>query len=270
MSQQKMADDEKSPKNSSDKVKQEDGKHSLVTLKKAEPSENISIVKSLEGKSEEVLEKVHDTEPSLEKVYDGKMSDKDTVESKMALEKHQESDKQEGTRQGVVSSRSLDPGSLATVGEHPSPNTLEKRLKVGSERIVRNESDIFSLKEQTSVESSIFSVNGSPSRKVVIYKRRGVSPSKIFPFDKTHNEPSETVAKSLDRVNDSKEYCDLKRPSSSIRNPLTGTGLNSNDEYKFKGNKRRDGNPLLGVGYSPEAMPSAQRIPPGGYAHKLW
>nr|CAH7751309.1 unnamed protein product [Callosobruchus chinensis] len=53
-----MADDEKSPKNSSDKVKQEDGKHSLVTLKKAEPSENISIVKSLEGKSEEVLEKV--------------------------------------------------------------------------------------------------------------------------------------------------------------------------------------------------------------------
>ncbi|VEN61651.1 unnamed protein product, partial [Callosobruchus maculatus] len=103
-----------------------------------------------------------------------------------------------------------------------------------------------------------------------IYKRRGFSPSNIFPFDKTHNEPSGNIAKSVERVNDSKEYCDLKRPSSSIRNPLTGTGLNSNDEYKFKGNKRRDGNPLLGVGYSPEAMPSSQRIPPGGYSHKLW
>nr|CAI5826380.1 unnamed protein product [Callosobruchus analis] len=53
-----MADDEKSPKNPTDKVKQEDGKNSLDTLKKAQPSENISIGKSLEGKSEEVLEKV--------------------------------------------------------------------------------------------------------------------------------------------------------------------------------------------------------------------
>lgn len=31
-----------------------------------------------------------------------------------------------------------------------------------------------------------------------------------------------------------------------------------------------DGNPLLGLGYSPEATPSTHRIPPGGYSHKLW
>lgn len=34
-------------------------------------------------------------------------------------------------------------------------------------------------------------------------------------------------------------YNDEKRPSSSYRNPLTGTGLTSSDEYKSKGNKRK-------------------------------
>ncbi|CAH2013965.1 unnamed protein product [Acanthoscelides obtectus] len=76
---------------------------------------------------------------------------------------------------------------MATVGESLSPATFEKGMKAGSERIVRNQSDIFSLKTQTSVESSIFSVNGSPSRKVIY--RRVVSPSNVFPFDKTHTEP---------------------------------------------------------------------------------
>lgn len=44
-------------------------------------------------------------------------------------------------------------------------------------------------------------------------------------------------------------YNDEKRPSSSYRNPLTGTGLSSNDEYKSKGIKRK-GKQVLLKGYT--------------------
>ncbi|CAG9770264.1 unnamed protein product [Ceutorhynchus assimilis] len=66
------------------------------------------------------------------------------------------------------------------------------------------------------------------------------------------------------------EYTE-KRPPSGFRNPLTGNGLHSHDEYKGKTDRRIDGNPVLGLGYDPEVhQGGSNRVPPGGYAHKLW
>ncbi|KAJ8984626.1 hypothetical protein NQ317_009854 [Molorchus minor] len=170
-------------------------------------------------------------------------------------------------------------GKFVSKSSPATPNQEKRRIGsvvsgfAQNERINRNQSDIFSLKEETTVASSIFSVNGSPSRKV--YRRKEGTSSNVFPFGKKEEPPSEKNKDKVDtpkeKVRDTKEsYNELRRPSSSLRNPLTGTGLSSNDEYKFKGNKRKDGNPLLGLGYSPEVTPSTHRIPPGGYSHKLW
>ncbi|XP_066251419.1 uncharacterized protein [Euwallacea similis] len=118
------------------------------------------------------------------------------------------------------------------------------------EKIIRNQSDILSLKEvPTTLLTSIYSVNGSPSRKVY----RKPEPAS-YVFQRNEDPPG-----------------DEKRPSNSYRNPLTGTGLSSNDEYKSKAIKRKEGNPLLGLGYDNDnKVTSRHKIPPGGYSHKLW
>lgn len=73
-----------------------------------------------------------------------------------------------------------------------------------------------------------------------IYRKKEINPSNVFPFGQHCEPPSEKIASPRDKIREGREnYNDVKRPSSSIRNPLTGTGLSSNDEYKFKGNKRK-------------------------------
>lgn len=109
------------------------------------------------------------------------------------------------------------------------------------DRVMKNQSDIFALNNQTSIASSIFSINGSPSRK--LYRKKELPPNNVFPVpDKIGKEVS-TSDRSLskEKIKDhiKSSYNDLKRPSSSIRNPLTGTGLSSNDEYKCKTTKRK-------------------------------
>ncbi|KAF7285364.1 hypothetical protein GWI33_010765 [Rhynchophorus ferrugineus] len=134
-------------------------------------------------------------------------------------------------------------------------------------KIIRNQSDIFSLKDApTTLQTSIFSVNGSPSRRVF----RKQEPAGHV-FQRSEDKSESGAASRRNRIT-RENYNDEKRPSSSYRNPLTGTGLSSNDEYKSKGLKRKDGNPLLGLGYDSEASSasSQHRIPPGGYSHKLW
>ncbi|XP_066141562.1 uncharacterized protein [Euwallacea fornicatus] len=118
------------------------------------------------------------------------------------------------------------------------------------EKIIRNQSDILSLKEvPTTLQTSIYSINGFPSRKV--YRKP---------------EPASYVFRRNENP-----FADEKRPSNSYRNPLTGTGLSSKDEYKSKEIKRKEGNPLLGLGYDNDTkVKSRHRIPPGGYSHKLW
>ncbi|XP_066141564.1 uncharacterized protein [Euwallacea fornicatus] len=126
-----------------------------------------------------------------------------------------------------------------------SEEEIEKK-----EKIIRNQSDILSLKEvPTTLQTSIYSINGFPSRKV--YRKP---------------EPASYVFRRNENP-----FADEKRPSNSYRNPLTGTGLSSKDEYKSKEIKRKEGNPLLGLGYDNDTkVKSRHRIPPGGYSHKLW
>ncbi|XP_050293903.1 uncharacterized protein LOC126734355 [Anthonomus grandis grandis] len=137
------------------------------------------------------------------------------------------------------------------------------------EKIIRNQSDIFSLKHMaTTLQTSIFSVNGSPSRKLF---RKQEPACHLFQKNEGQADKTEDSAPLIKSRITRENYNDEKRPSSSYRNPLTGTGLSSNDEYKSKGLKRKDGNPLLGLGYDEvNHAVSQHRIPPGGYSHKLW
>ncbi|XP_060526694.1 uncharacterized protein LOC132702210 [Cylas formicarius] len=140
-------------------------------------------------------------------------------------------------------------------------------------RTIRNQSDIFSLKpEPTELATSIFSINGSPSRK--IFRKTEPLPTGNVPRggdDAASTDPKMAATRPVTRIT-RENYNDEKRPSSSYRNPLTGSGLSSNDEYKSKGAKRKDGNPLLGSGYESElaGIGSSDRVPPGGYSHRLW
>ncbi|KAJ8952948.1 hypothetical protein NQ318_006565 [Aromia moschata] len=246
-------------------------------LHPAKPLENIAVVSKTPSNSQEKIEKIHDglSADSLAKV-----EHRAEVEEKIVHKP--EAKRPENERKPLIDSlvpQKADTKDRFESKSSPAAPAADKKARVGSaasglvhgERINRNQSDIFSLKEETSIASSIFSVNGSPSRKV--FRRKELTASNVFPFGQKEEPPSDkaTAAPTRDKPRDSKEsYNELRRPSSSVRNPLTGTGLSSNDEYKFKGSKRKDGNPLLGLGYSPEATPSAHRIPPGGYSHKLW
>lgn len=133
--------------------------------------------------------------------------------------------------------------------EPPGITNLERKPRVGSaisehnqgDRVVRNQSDIFSPNDESSIASSIFSINGSPSRK--LYRKKGLPANNVFPMPEgIKEEPPAEKAASSDKITKDhlrNSYSDLKRPSSSLRNPLTGTGLSSNDEYKCKTTKRK-------------------------------
>lgn len=133
--------------------------------------------------------------------------------------------------------------------------------------------------------TSIFSVSGAQSRK--IYHRQPISANNIFPSAKDdvvgvkEDEPpfdKASVHLKIEPNQESKAKMSEimasggRRPTSAFRNPLTGLGVSSSDENKCKGvHKRADGNPLLGTGYVDDRPASRnQRVPPGGYAHKLW
>lgn len=136
--------------------------------------------------------------------------------------------------------------------EPPGITNLERKHRISSatselnqgDRVIRNQSDIFSLNEETSIASSIFSVNGSPSRK--LYRKKELPPNNVFPMPDIlmkEQPPADQISPRDKIKNHSRNsYSDLKRPSSSLRNPLTGTGLSSNDEYKCKTTKRKGKN----------------------------
>ncbi|XP_056640214.1 uncharacterized protein LOC130447422 [Diorhabda sublineata] len=224
-------------------------------------NENIRITTKDSAESNELVEKVISGE-KMETVFDKKPP----IET-VANEK-------------VNENNPATPSNDDTIEDAPAPlpNTrklITEKRRVGSassalvtEKINRNQSDIFSLKDETTIASSIFSVNGSPSRKV--YRNVQKIPSNnVFSYGQLAEPLSDQIT-IRDKMRNKESYHDIKRPTSSLRNPLTGTGLSSNDEYKFKGNRKLDGNPLLGLGYTPEVAPSTHRIPPGGYSHKLW
>ncbi|CAG9818372.1 unnamed protein product [Phaedon cochleariae] len=253
--------------NSVTEENEKNSKESITNaLRPAKPSENIAISSATPLTSEEEFEKIHETVESEVNVRESKGT-LETSEKEKSDEpkKHPtEPTAKDTPSKTTQSSEKLPPTNL----DLPTPTSLDKKPRGEpnhNDRLLRNQSDIFSLKEQTSVSSSIFSINGSPSRKVS-RKRETV------PIGGQLSEPpaDKLSTVSRDKLRDRDSYNDMKRPTSSLRNPLTGTGLSSNDEYKFKSSKRKDGNPLLGLGYDPEVVPSGHRIPPGGFSHKLW
>nr|XP_023021928.1 uncharacterized protein LOC111510252 [Leptinotarsa decemlineata] len=187
----------------------------LNALHQSKSSENIAVLSKSPLFSKEVLEKIHDAAAFQEK--DENVSDSKSKE--IDQKKEPDTTKTEDNLGGDQEQSVSDDTKIKNI-EQPLPTTIERKLRAGSaasglnqsERIPRNQSDIFSLKEQTSVASSIFSINGSPSRKVIISDKH----IDCFAWESEH------------------------------------------------------GNPLLGLGYSPEVAPSTHRIPPGGYSHKLW
>lgn len=136
--------------------------------------------------------------------------------------------------------------------EPPGITNLDRKHRINSatcelsqgDRVVRNQSDIFSLNEETTIASSIFSINGSPSRK--LYRKKELPQNNVFPTPETliKEEPPADKVSPIEKIKDHarNSYSDLKRPSSSLRNPLTGTGLSSNDEYRCKTTKRKGEN----------------------------
>lgn len=183
-----------------------------------------------------------------------------------------------------ITSEKLQPVQAEKIEAIPAEKQRDQMSSAAStcsqsqhERVDRNQSDIFSLKNDH-VQSSIFSIKGTPSKRV--YKQREVTQNNIFPGQdmKQVQPPSQSQTEPEDKMRDKNSYHNVKRPSSSMRNPLTGTGLISNDEYRFRRNRRKaelDGNPLLGVGYPEQASPVTStpvtpRVPPGGFSHNLW
>ncbi|XP_028128857.1 uncharacterized protein LOC114325114 [Diabrotica virgifera virgifera] len=247
-----------------------DDEPSLSPLKTVEPVDNITVLSRDSIDSTEVVEKVI-VPDNIKTVFDKKspknVEDVPIIKEEVLIK--EDKIKKEDSRKEPVEIQPLTPS------KQPQKVIAEKK-RVGSAssaivsgKIDKNHSDIFSLKEENTISDLIFSVNGSPSRKV--YRQvQNVPSDSPYPFGQVA-EPHPNQVSPRDKMRDKDSYHDVKRPSHCIRNPLTGTGLSSNDEYKFhKGNKRTDGNPILGLGYTSDIAPSTHRIPPGGYSHKLW
>ncbi|KAL3278460.1 hypothetical protein HHI36_013781 [Cryptolaemus montrouzieri] len=164
---------------------------------------------------------------------------------------------------------------------------------------MRHQSDILpSLKEIPREEDPsmmIFSHKGLPTKK---YFRRREVDSTILPFgfnDKndspTKDSPSPRIKNKVEltpkisevvpnalNVPERKEKTvpfdggnpNVSNPSIS-RNVLTGRGISSQDEFKYRSTRRKDGNPVLGLGYEePIAANNTGRVPPGGFSSGLW
>lgn len=200
------------------------------------------------GAKEKISEKVLEVEPKIKESKAEEDLDKSNIKPEEATEANPKTETVE---------KELGKGRIS--------DSLPCCISKPRQKIIRNQSDIFSLQDApTTLQTSIFSVNGSPSRRVF---RKQEPAGHVF----QRSEDSDVKSALKSRIT-RENYNDEKRPSSSYRNPLTGTGLSSNDEYKSKGLKRKDGNPLLGLGYDAElpTINSQHRIPPGGHSHKLW
>ncbi|XP_072383947.1 uncharacterized protein [Diabrotica undecimpunctata] len=254
--------------------KKNDNEPSLPDLKLTEPVDNITVLSRDSIDSTEVVEKVI-VPDNIKTVFDKKapknVEDVPVIKEE-APTKEDKSKKEDNPLENSLK-EPVEIHALTPLKQSQKETAEKKRVGSASSayvsgKIDKNHSDIFSLKEEDTISSYIFSVNGSPSRKV--YRQvQNVPSNSPYPFGQVA-EPHPSEISPRDKMRDKDSYHEVKRPSHCLRNPLTGTGLSSNDEYKYKGNKRTDGNPILGLGYSSDIAPSTHRIPPGGYSHKLW
>lgn len=117
---------------------------------------------------------------------------------------------------------------LERINKSPRSEEIKQEAKVDETnlkrtRIIKNKSHIFSLSENKNLTSTIFSIGGAPSRTI----------HKLESIEK--NKKSTTTIGTQDSI--------VSRQN-QVRNPLTGIGVSSNDEFKTKPSKRK-GLPLI-------------------------
>lgn len=126
-----------------------------------------------------------------------------------------ESSKKEDLENIIKDTKSED-NKMATKPEIDTNKIDIPKLKQA--RKIKNKSHIFSLSENKNLPSTIFSIGGAPSRTI----HKDVHPEKSKESTSTISTQGSTVSK-----------------QSQIRNPLTGIGVSSNDEFKTKPSKRK-------------------------------
>ncbi|RZB41594.1 hypothetical protein BDFB_000734 [Asbolus verrucosus] len=119
----------------------------------------------------------------------------------------------------------LEPTVTTTETEKAAEETPQavdetKDAKEEQKEKARNRSDIFSLNENKNLPSTIFSVGGAPSKTI----------------HKTISAGSNKTSSSIDTI--VTQTSNMSKQS-QYRNPLTGIGVSSNDEFKNKPSKRR-------------------------------
>ncbi|KAK9887617.1 hypothetical protein WA026_023576 [Henosepilachna vigintioctopunctata] len=174
-------------------------------------------------------------------------------------------------------------------------SSLSANLKTSVKNIARNQSDILpSLKQVPRNEDAsmmIFSHKGLPVKSY--FKRRDPNaPFLPIEIDERDIPPkhgrknrveltpkiSQIVPKTeaerktpVNPLSDRNPNVPTNSNAGISRNVLTGRGVNSIDEFKTKSARRKDGNPLLGIGYDEPVIPNnTGRVPPGGFSNGLW
>lgn len=140
---------------------------------------------------------------------------------------------------------------------------LKTILKTTSESSSTNETMNSSVFQQSQVKNSLkeTEVNSNAEIKPKPSKEKdGETPAKTIHRTTSGNSSSiETINSGVFEQNQAK-------------NPLKETEVSSNEELKTKTSKKKDGNPVLGVGYKKDegSKTPSHRIPPGGYSKGLW
>ncbi|XP_044756869.1 uncharacterized protein LOC123315287 [Coccinella septempunctata] len=222
--------------------------------------------------------------------------------SKEATAEVKKENVEENKTETILSSQSLKSSnpSLSMPNDHvvvPPVTATPKNVK--DRHLNRNQSDILpSLREIPREEDPslmIFSSKGLPTKK---YFRRKEVNSTILPFGFNEKEAPPTapstprikveaeltpkinqmVPKSVRKMEEEAakrapfgdKNPNVPNPSVS-RNVLTGCGVSSKDEFRSRSARRKDGNPVLGLGYDePVVANNTGRVPPGGFSSGLW
>ncbi|XP_045467103.1 microtubule-associated protein Jupiter-like [Harmonia axyridis] len=247
-------------------------------------------------------EKTEKTDREAKTIVDEQSADKgDSVKVEEATKKEtttedRKENVEESKTETILSSQSLKSSnpSISMPNDHPATPSISTPLTVKEKYLNRNQSDILpSLREVPREEDPslmIFSSKGLPTKKY--FRRREIN-STVLPFGFDEKETprtprlkveaeltpkiSQTVPNTPRKLEEATKKAPFNDKNPNIPNPsvsrnvLTGRGVNSKDEFKSKSARRKDGNPVLGVGYDePVVVSNVGRVPPGGFSSGLW
>lgn len=203
----------------------DDPKPSIDILKEVKPSENIAINKEpiSSDSINTTTNQRAETETNIETVFKNSENSVNSVENPLPKSNIVQSETNTGlkpltdqSQKEIGTPRTLsNPVTVSNIQEKEKKEetNAEILLKQKERAALKNKSDIFSLKGLKNLPPTpIFSVGGAPSKNV----------------HKTDNMHGVEEA-----------------PPKQLRNPVTGFGVSSNDEYKGKPLRRRGKNTVL-------------------------